>query len=938
MSSTVGEIMEKPDVSKKTKEQLLDELVVLRQRIIELEKVESEYASATNALRESEQRLADVQRVGKIGCFTFNLTTGLWSGTDMLYPILGIEEKREYSVEEWVEIIHPDHRDSLAKYQQSILEQKAPFDKDYLIIRQSDGETRWVHSLGELQFDDAGNAISMIGTTRDVTEAKNAEEKLRNTQKLLLKTESLAQVGSWKWDLATNKVDWSPEMYRIYQYDPVEYSEMSFSLAMARTHPDDVKSIEEFVQRAIETGKTSSIEYRIVYPDNSMRYLESEIEILEDTKGEKTHMIGYIQDITDKKLVEEALRNQNDYMNNVINSLRDTLYIFDPETGEGIQWNKVLEEISGYDYKKMKHYPPTHFYPEEEHERIQNIMKEVQEYGYGIGELTYITANGSKIPFEYSVVPVTGPDGQAWMCSIGRDLTEKKKMEAQLRRSQKMDALGKLTGGIAHDYNNMLGVILGYSGLLQEALRDDPDLSNYINEICHASERGKKLSRKLMGFSRNVQPQAEVVDVNKILITEQDMLQKTLTPRIELELNFAEDLWPIYVNSSDFEDAILNLSINAMHAMESGGKLTISTRNVQLDYRESIKYKLLAGDYVLLTVADTGKGMDAEELNNIFDPFFTTKGDKGVGLGLSMVYGFIQRSAGSITVESVKGSGSKFLLFFPRHTQLVVENPVPKRINKGTLEGSETILVVDDEAAMVNLSKKILSAKGYKVLTANGAEEALGVLEQNSVDMLLSDVIMPEVDGYQLALKVRETHPDVKILLVSGFTENKHTDKSGATYNETLLLKPFTPEKLLTQVRDILDGQPVSEDTRTILIMDDDENIQKLYEINLKKLGFKTLIAKNGDEAISIYHQALENSQTIDICILDIAIPGGVDGKEVAKRILAMDADAKLIVSSGDSYGEEMTNYRKFGFKAILEKDFNREQMMKVINEVYEVD
>ena len=480
----------------------------------------------------------------------------------------------------------------------------------------------------------------------------------------------------------------------------------------------------------------------------------------------------------------------------------------------------------------------------------------------------------------------------------------------------------------------MLGVILGYAQLLKDAVNDDSELSKYVYEIQHASERGSKLSRKLMGFSRNIQPKADCMDVNCVLLSESDMLQKALTPRIDLVFDLVEKSWPIYVNSGEFEDAILNLCINAMHAMASGGKLTIKTSNQKLSLREANKFKLPSGEYLVLTISDTGEGIDSSDLNCIFDPFFTTKGEAGIGLGLSMVYGFVQRSAGAIVVDSTQGRGTQFKLFFPRYKQMPFAKVEVEEFNKEKFQGNETILIVDDEPAMVNLSKKILSKNGYQVLVANNAEDALDILNNHSVDMLLSDVIMPGRDGYQLAAKVREINSKIKILLVSGFTENRHVGNDGSKIEETLLQKPFTPENLLVNIRNVLDKHEMSEKKHTILVMDDDENIRKLFEINLIKLGYDVVFANDGMEAISIYQDSMGSSQTINIAILDISVPGGMGGKEAAEKILIIDPNAKLIVSSGDSYGPEMINFEEYGFKAMLEKNFDREEMQKIFTEL----
>ena len=401
-------------------------------------------------------------------------------------------------------------------------------------------------------------------------------------------------------------------------------------------------------------------------------------------------------------------------------------------------------------------------------------------------------------------------------------------------------------------------------------------------------------------------------------------------------MDLDKNVWPIYLDSSDLEDALLNLTINAMHAMETGGELTISTRNKLLGRREVINTNLTAGEYVEINVSDTGAGIDAETQEKIFDPFFTTKGDGGVGLGLSMVYGFVQRSGGDITVQSVPGQGASFVLYFPRFKQTVVSKPEISVVDDKELLGDESILVVDDEPAMLELMKEILAAKGYKVLTAKDGRAALDVLKREKIDLLVSDVIMPEMDGFELAAKIQDEYPATKIQLVSGFAENRHKIVEDPELNRRLLQKPFTAQVLRHRVREILDGhsQPKKINKPTIMVMDDEENVRELFRVNLEKLGYETVLVSNGEQAIGRYQDSLKSDKPIEAVIMDLQIQGGMDGLDAARGILAIDHRAKLIVSSGDSYGQVMSNFREHGFQAAIEKTFDRENMEKVITQV----
>jgi len=389
------------------------------------------------------------------------------------------------------------------------------------------------------------------------------------------------------------------------------------------------------------------------------------------------------------------------------------------------------------------------------------------------------------------------------ICAISTDITEFKRQNDKLRRSQKMDALGKLTGGIAHDYNNMLGIILGYNELLDNELKDQPSLTKYTHQIQRAGERSASLTRKLLAFSRKNASDSESLNINKILQDDQDMLEKTLTARIALKFDFADDLWNVYLDSNELEDAIINMSINAMHAMEDSGKLTFKTRNETLNKQDAKAIDVSPGNYVKLSVIDTGCGIDNSILDKIFDPFYSTKGDKGTGLGLSQVYGFVESSGGNITVDSEPGKGTYFSLYFPQY----FDRSEKETIQEGNIEdlsGNESVLIVDDEIPLLNLTAEIFSNQGYQVFRAHGAKQALEILENEAIDIMISDIIMPDVDGYQLAVMAQEKYPTLKIQLVSGYSDDRHLRMIDDSLHKSLIYKPFESHVLLKRVRELL--------------------------------------------------------------------------------------------------------------------------------------
>lgn len=473
-------------------------------------------------------------------------------------------------------------------------------------------------------------------------------------------------------------------------------------------------------------------------------------------------------------------------------------------------WNKAAKDIFGFTKEEvLGHHITEHILPESAREHVDRVWRELVTNTGGKHSINEnITKDGKIITCEWNNTALVNDDGKVVaVASFVEDITQHKNQEELIRRTQKMDALGKLTGGIAHDYNNMLGVILGYTELLQMDLHEQPKLLEYINEIQHASERGAKLTQRLLGFSRQKASEEAEVDLNHLLKDNQDMLEKTLTVRIKLTFDLNDNLWPISVDRGDLEDMLLNMSINAMHSIKESGQITFITRNEHLSLFDAQQLDLDEGDYVNLIINDTGSGMDVDTVNHIFEPFFSTKGNLGTGLGLSQVYGFITRSRGAVKVYSELGHGTRFAIYFPRYidNQVGTNNSVTN-YDSSTPQGTETLLVVDDEASLANLIKNILEMKGYSILVANSGEEALKILSSEKVDAVIADIIMPGMDGYQLTKEILHRYPKIKIQLVSGFTDDRHEDNVPDELNQKLLYKPINSAVLIKRMRELLDN------------------------------------------------------------------------------------------------------------------------------------
>jgi len=477
---------------------------------------------------------------------------------------------------------------------------------------------------------------------------------------------------------------------------------------------------------------------------------------------------------------------------------------------EILDWNPAAQRIFGYTEEDVLGCHITErILPESAKEKVNKIWDELIENKGGthsINENT--TKDGVTILCEWHNTSLVDQNGKViGVTSVVEDITEREKNEENLRQTQKMDAIGKLTGGIAHDFNNMLGVILGFSKIMKNKLsKDEHELIKFSDQIIFAGTRAAKLTSKLLEFSRKAPSFYESTNINQLINEMRDMLEKTLTPRIRLVIELEENIWHVWLDKGRLEDCILNLSINAMHAMPDGGRIKLKTRNIHLE--DSENSDLAQGDYILVSVIDSGTGMSKDVQEKMFDPFFTTKGDKGTGLGLSQVYGFIQQLDGNIQVFSELGQGTQIDFYIPRHVESEVS-----QLDDCTTDlldspsGQETILVVDDEVALLELAEMILTTYGYKVICSESGEQALEILKCNSVDLLLTDVIMPGMDGYQLVAEVKKHYPMIKIQIVSGFVEEDDVNKAGDITHENRLHKPYDVEVLLRKIRMLLDEE-----------------------------------------------------------------------------------------------------------------------------------
>jgi len=518
---------------------------------------------------------------------------------------------------------------------------------------------------------------------------------------------------------------------------------------------------------------------------------------------------GYVathEDVTDAVRSEDRFRS-------IFNSISEGIFILDATTGTFIEVNEPgrlmlgydADELVGGDFRMLSSGTPP-FTQSEAREWIRKAAASDRPQRFAWQSKT---KDGRIFPVDVSM-RFASIGGQAVVLAIVRDLTEREVIDAQLRQSQKMEAIGQLTGGMAHDFNNLLAIVIGNLDMLVSQKKADRQVQELGGEALDAALRGADLTQGLLAFARRQPLQPKRGDLNELIGGITRLLSRTLSESIEITLDLDPTLWPVVVDHAQLDSALTNLATNARDAMPRGGKLLIATGNRTLDPEYAARNQdVMPGEYAMIEVTDTGKGMPPEVISHVFDPFFTTKErDKGTGLGLSMVFGFMKQSGGHISVYSEVGVGTTFRLYLPRVGDGGKAEAAPQALNLLSSSKGETVLVVEDNALLRRVAVRQLLELGYRVLDVKNASEALSQLEANKVDALFTDIVMPGgVDGVELANTAKNRWPDLKVILTSGYPETKITENL-ATANFPLLTKPYRQAALARILRNALDDTP----------------------------------------------------------------------------------------------------------------------------------
>jgi len=405
-------------------------------------------------------------------------------------------------------------------------------------------------------------------------------------------------------------------------------------------------------------------------------------------------------------------------------------------------------------------------------------------------------------------------EAAARIVGVSTDVTERKLLEAQLRQAQKMEAIGQLAGGVAHDFNNLLTAILGYAKFAADSLPATDQCRRDVEEVIKAGRRAAALTNQLLAFSRTQVLRSTLLDLNVLVTSVSEMFRRLIGEHITLDLLLAPDLAPVQADAGQLEQVVMNLVVNARDAMEAGGHLTLQTANVELHASSGLpQQSVLSGWYVMLSVADDGIGMDEKTKRHLFEPFFTTKErGKGTGLGLATVYGIVKQSDGYIWVDSEPGRGSTFRVYLPR-TERVAETAAPVAAPRPRTSASETVLLVEDEAGVRDLARRMLELAGYSVLDASSGQDAEAIFDQHrgAIDLLVTDVVMPGMSGPDLFRRLTVAQPGLKVVYISGYAGDAMARQLKVARGQPHLQKPFTADQLVSYVRGVLDGRPAPE-------------------------------------------------------------------------------------------------------------------------------
>lgn len=703
-----------------------------------------------------------------------------------------------YITENWLSFLHPDDQQpTLNRWVQS-LKTGEPYVVEFR-LRRHDGEYFWYLTRATAAHDEQGKIFKWYGSGIDISESKLLQQHSERLSQQLQNT--LASITDAFFSLDKNLCfSYANEQAANLLDRP--RSALLNNLSVSDTIIDADGSFSRQLERAMLSQKMIAFDFWL-----ASRELWLDVRIYPAAEG----LTIYLRDITRLRREQQELK----LLRSAVSQLNDIVIITEAspltEPGPKIVFvNTAFERITGYSRDEAIGRSPRFLQgPKTQRRELDRIRSALLSQQPVRAQLTNYHKDGCEVEIELNIVPIGMESGRVThLVSIQRDVTAEKTLQKQLQLAQRMEAIGQLTGGIAHDFNNMLTVITGNNDILQDALQEQPKLLSFSKLIGNAAERGAGLTRNLLAFARRQPLSPANVDINQLIMQLEELLHSSLGQKHQLQLKLAEDLWQVMIDPVQLESSLLNLTINARDAMASAGELQISTQNL-VGHHLAHDAELRHGDWVEISVCDTGNGIAADMLDKIFEPFFTTKASgKGSGLGLSMVFGFIKQSGGHIRVISAPDEGTCFNLYLPKiappdseTTQTAVSPPAAQQ-PAVTKSAQQTILVVEDNDLVRQYATSQLRDAGYQILEAADASQALDWLQSaQPIDLLFTDVLMPDsLSGSELAARAAKIRPALPVLFTSGYTEDILNDLSEEKRQQCLLHKPYHRAALLQRV------------------------------------------------------------------------------------------------------------------------------------------
>jgi two-component system cell cycle sensor histidine kinase/response regulator CckA len=720
--------------------------------------------------------------------------------------MLGAERPEQLIGKHVRETVHPDSRPDIESRIQACLETGESLPPNEHISVSLNGSLVYVEAVAAPILWKGKPAVEVV--LRDISRTRLAEQSVGEWEKRLeLAQKAGLRIGLWDWNLSTDTVAWSNETYRQFGLTGATFSGKVEDV-VPLIHPEDLPVQAKKIADVRAGAPEYSAQYRVVRPDQSICWIDAHGVTV---RNGSTHMLGICVDITSIKNAEQCYRESEQKYRQLFENAPYGIFRADP-AGRLLDVNPALVQILGYGSKEelLECNLSTDIY-ENAAER-ESILKSCPPGSRVQGvEVRWKRKNGKRLIVRMSGMAIAKDDGSLRHYEVMvDDITERRTLEEQFLQAQKMEAVGRLAGGVAHDFNNALGIITGYSELLQLKLESNDPRSRQVAEILRAGRRAASLTRQLLAFSRKQPMKPVSLDMNAVVTETDKMLRRLIGENIDLVLLCDPQLGRTKADPVQVEQILMNLAVNAHDAMPNGGRLTIETGNATLAREDVARYPFLQpGNYVLLSVTDNGCGITPEVQSHLFEPFFTTKEPgKGTGLGLATVYGIVKQSGGYVLVDSQPGEGARFRIYLPRVEEVAHLHPAALQPRSKLPLGTETVLLVEDEPALRGVARACLESKGYNVMDAQDGTTALELANcfPGPIQLLLTDVILPDISGRALAETLAKSRSEFRVLYTSGYTDDILGENGVLNPGTVFLQKPFTIESLLLKVREVLDA------------------------------------------------------------------------------------------------------------------------------------